>query len=335
MPDAPPPPGPGDSESDPAGRYAALWEGNTRPDLDHFLATAGALTTEQLTAVLRFDQSHGWKRGERPRAEDYLERYRRVAEDPGAALDLIHAEFLHRERHGTRPTLEEFLGRFPRYAAAIRTQIELHIALETSDGGVRDRRTAAEMLPLVYDELHAKEPAERYQSARVVADVLAANDLPSPAAAGSKPAVAPPGKLRKWPRKLRAALLARILALSVVLCAAAWFAPAMLRYLGDRGEVEIVPEPGLTSVIVWRDDSAVTDWIGTRDGVPIKLPPGKYTLKPGFGPGRTIRRWEVTNHGLFSSRTSWQGTRDFEIDVSRGERVTVQPVLRATIPGSE
>jgi serine/threonine-protein kinase len=122
-----------------AERYAELWQGDGQPDLDGFLASAGELSADDLAAVLRVDQSRRWERGERPGAEDYLRRYPRVAEDEGAALDLIHHEFLMRERQGERPTLDEYLGRFPQYAAAIHTQIELHLALETSVDREGDR----------------------------------------------------------------------------------------------------------------------------------------------------------------------------------------------------
>jgi hypothetical protein len=132
------PGGPG-ARAEAAERYAGLWQGDGEPDLDGFLAAAGELSADDLSAVLRVDQSRRWERGERPGAEDYLRQYPRVAEDECAALDLIHHEFLLRERHGERPALDEYLGRFPQYAAAIRTQIELHLALETNADREGDR----------------------------------------------------------------------------------------------------------------------------------------------------------------------------------------------------
>jgi Protein kinase domain len=120
------------ADPDFAGRYAALWQGDDRADLDGFLAGAATVAADQLAAVLRVDQAQRWDRGERPVAEDYLQRYPRVGEDPDAALDLIHGEFLLRERHGESPTLEEFVGRFAQYAEAIRTQVELHLAMQTA-----------------------------------------------------------------------------------------------------------------------------------------------------------------------------------------------------------
>lgn len=141
--------GSGGAWSEAAERYAGLWHGDGRPDLDAFLAEAGDLAPDDLAAVLRVDQSRRWDRGERPGAEDYLRQYPRVADDEGAALDLIHNEFLLRERRGERPGLGEYLGRFPQYASGIRTQIELHLALETQtrtdhDGG-RPRSTTGGM----------------------------------------------------------------------------------------------------------------------------------------------------------------------------------------------
>jgi hypothetical protein len=102
-----------------------------------------------------------------------------------------------------------------------------------------------------------------------------------------------------------------------------------MRYLGNRGEVVVLPAPGLIQYIVWRDGAAVTDWFDAKTGPTIELPPGQYEFKTGFWPpGRTIERWEVTTQGLFSGRTSWQGKRDFVVDVARGDRVTVRAVMR-------
>ncbi len=107
------------------------------------------------------------------------------------------------------------------------------------------------------------------------------------------------------------------------------FGPLAL-YLGDQGEVEVVPDPELVSVIVHQGDDAVTDWFDVSTRPKIQLPPGKYKLEPGF---RSLKRiaahWEITTHGMLtghSSRTSADRAPGFEI--KRGERVTIRVVMR-------
>jgi serine/threonine-protein kinase len=113
-------------------RYSALWDPARRPDLAAFLAAEGELPPAELAAVLRVDLRRRWEAGERPGAEDYLRDFPRVRDDPDAALDLIHAEFLVRERLGEGPAREDFLRRFPEWADALAAQIDLHLALATA-----------------------------------------------------------------------------------------------------------------------------------------------------------------------------------------------------------
>jgi hypothetical protein len=114
----------------------------------------------------------------------------------------------------------------------------------------------------------------------------------------------------------------------LLLGAAVWCGPAALRYLGNRSEVEVSGDPGLRAVIVHRDGEAITDWFDVKARPTIQLPPGKCKLEPGFVPGRTVERWEITTHGLFSGPTVVQFKRAPEFEVARGERVTVRAVLR-------
>ena len=66
------------------------------------------------------DQSGCWQRGERPPAEDFLDRRPGLRGDADAALDLIYHEILLRGRRGEHPTLDEYVRRFPRYAEQLR-----------------------------------------------------------------------------------------------------------------------------------------------------------------------------------------------------------------------
>src|SRR5262245_35304118 len=120
------------SAEDPAERLLCLWQDGSAPDLDAFLEEAGDLSPAQLAGVLRADQRERWRLGQRIPAETYLQRYSRVQEDEEGTIDLIYGEFLLRDRHGAAPTLDEFLWRFPRIASILKSQIELHQALQAT-----------------------------------------------------------------------------------------------------------------------------------------------------------------------------------------------------------
>src|SRR5262249_28912545 len=77
-------------------------------------------------AQLRADLFKRWLRGERPRAESYLQDTPALRADAMLLVELVHAEVLVREAHGESPTLEEYLERFPQHAGAIRRRFALH-----------------------------------------------------------------------------------------------------------------------------------------------------------------------------------------------------------------
>jgi serine/threonine protein kinase len=185
-----------------------------------------------------------------------------------------------------------------------------------------------EWLCRVVAKLHAKDPADRFQSARDVADVLADCEAQLQRHGALRDFSRIPGGQSPPPWRRRRAWLAGALALLLLLGGAVWWSPAALRYLGNRSEIEVSGDPGLTAVIVHRDGAAVTDWFDVKTRPTIKLPPGKCKLEPGFAPGRTVERWEITTHGLFSGPTVVQFKRAPEFEVARGERVTVRAVLR-------
>src|SRR5262245_727110 len=113
----------------PPERAAALWElwqRGERPDVREFVALAGELEAAELAAVLGMDQLCRWEAGERVPAEDYLDRYPRLADDAEAALELIYGEYLLRQQRGEAPREEDFLARFPRFAERLRQQLELN-----------------------------------------------------------------------------------------------------------------------------------------------------------------------------------------------------------------
>jgi serine/threonine protein kinase/formylglycine-generating enzyme required for sulfatase activity len=120
------PEGPG---PDPSVIYSRLWDKDPPPDLEAFLAGLGSLTREQLTAVLEIDLWQRWQRGQRLRAEHYLEAHPILRTDPECAVRLVYAEYLLRERDGGALPLEEYAQRFPALADRLKAQVALHRAL--------------------------------------------------------------------------------------------------------------------------------------------------------------------------------------------------------------
>ncbi|MBV9122953.1 MAG: hypothetical protein JO112_06335, partial [Planctomycetes bacterium] len=79
---------------------------------------------------LRYDQRRRWREGEHLRTEVYLDQEPALQADPEAVLELIYNEIVLREENGERPRLEEYLERFPQYGPELRIQFEVHQALE-------------------------------------------------------------------------------------------------------------------------------------------------------------------------------------------------------------
>ena len=117
------------TRADPVERLAALWDGGAAPDLDHYLAEYLNLTPADLAAIVRVDQARRWQRGDRLPTEHYFARFPVIRDDPAAAMDLIHYEFILRENYGPPPSLGEFTARFPDHASTIHDQIAIHVAL--------------------------------------------------------------------------------------------------------------------------------------------------------------------------------------------------------------
>ena len=70
-----------------------------------------------------------WHRGERPLAEEYLDRAPSVRDDPEVALELIAEELALREEFGLPVSATELAGRFPAWQAQIRALVECHRVL--------------------------------------------------------------------------------------------------------------------------------------------------------------------------------------------------------------
>ena len=75
------------------------------------------------------------REGESARAEEYLSRHPKLAEDPDQALDLIYVEYVARREMAQAPPQEEFFARFPQWRALLTHQFELDALLDESPPG--------------------------------------------------------------------------------------------------------------------------------------------------------------------------------------------------------
>jgi len=141
----------------------------------------------------------------------------------------------------------------------------------------------------------------------------------------------------------RQAVTAALALAVVLLLGGVWFGRAAMLYLTNQGELELVPQDGLASLIVLKNDEGVidenklnpmvTDWLGMKTSHILKLPPGKYQLNAGTrSPGPRIIYWEVTTSGPRGSNhllVPGEGAMGWTVmvTVERGERVRVRPVL--------
>jgi serine/threonine protein kinase/Flp pilus assembly protein TadD len=75
------------------------------------------------------DMVHRWRRGQRPRVEDYLERQPLLARAPEAVLELLSEEISLGREHGEAPNLADLVKRFPQWEWQVRALLDCHEAL--------------------------------------------------------------------------------------------------------------------------------------------------------------------------------------------------------------
>jgi serine/threonine protein kinase len=77
-----------------------------------------------------------WREGERPLAEEFLERHPEVAEHPRAAARLIYEELCLREGEG-EPISSEIVGRFPQWRNELEMLLDCHYLVRGERPGER------------------------------------------------------------------------------------------------------------------------------------------------------------------------------------------------------
>lgn len=81
--------------------------------------------TESLSERLAGDMAERWQQGERPRAEEYLERYPELWQNPEAAADLIYEEICLCQEYDAG-SVADVLARFPQWRASLEVLLQFH-----------------------------------------------------------------------------------------------------------------------------------------------------------------------------------------------------------------
>src|SRR5256885_6018075 len=71
-----------------------------------------------------------WRWGERPLAEEFLERHPEVRAQPEAAIELIYEEICLRREYGQASATADVLERFPQWRAQLQVVLDCHELLE-------------------------------------------------------------------------------------------------------------------------------------------------------------------------------------------------------------
>jgi serine/threonine protein kinase/tetratricopeptide (TPR) repeat protein len=92
---------------------------------------------EKQADVVAYEFAQRWQQGERPKAEEYLERYPKLVKHPIAATRLIYEEFCQRRERGESPPRCEYFERFAAWRQSLEIVFECEALLEQEANGPR------------------------------------------------------------------------------------------------------------------------------------------------------------------------------------------------------
>src|SRR5262245_25708899 len=96
-----------------------------------------SLLSEEASALpdrLASEMAVRWRRGERPRAEEFLDHHPELWQQPESAAVLIYEEFCLRHEYGEAVDPEEVLQRFPNWRSQIEVLLQCHELLAPVEG---------------------------------------------------------------------------------------------------------------------------------------------------------------------------------------------------------
>jgi serine/threonine protein kinase len=106
-----------------SSRHTAVQTVHALPAPDAVRGLAGRLAAEMGAA---------WRRGRRPRAEEFLTRHAELSACPEAAVQLVYEEVCLRQEFGPAATAGEILGRFPQWRAELEVLLDCHRLLHAA-----------------------------------------------------------------------------------------------------------------------------------------------------------------------------------------------------------
>src|SRR6516225_11224561 len=92
---------------------------------------------EKRADLLAHELAERWRKGERPGAEEYLDRHAELRAYPVAATRLIYEEFCQRRERGERPARSEYLERFAEWRQSLEILFECEEIVERESAGPR------------------------------------------------------------------------------------------------------------------------------------------------------------------------------------------------------
>jgi serine/threonine protein kinase len=121
------------SELDPMSQVVLEFEEAWRdgpPPIDRFRTRLdGGLSSYGLAELVKADLKHRYRRGERPTAREYLDRFPELGRDDGPALSLIYEEFCLRAETEEAVDPSEFCRAYPTWGDSLASQLAYHRVL--------------------------------------------------------------------------------------------------------------------------------------------------------------------------------------------------------------